>query len=210
LPEAARTVKALGKLMPPTSKSQGKISTRFSVKGQLDNLLKPIAASVNGLGSINTTDIQVIDSPTFAQLNTILQKEKLKNITVDDFTGHFTVENGNLLIKPFDTKIAGQPVKVTGKLNVDDILDVKMDFVVERSAFGPSIQEILAILPGQETITNVPVSVALKGPVGKPEVKMDLTETRKYVTEQVKKASSESLKKSIDKIGQGLKKLIGQ
>lgn len=210
LPEAARSVKALSKLMPPTSKSQGKISTRFSVKGQLDNLLKPIATTVNGLGAIDTKEIQIIDSPTFAQLNSVLQQEKLKNIKVDDFTGHFTVENGNLLIKPFDTKIAGQPVKVTGKLNVDDILDVKMDFVVERSAFGPSIQEILSILPGQENITNVPVSVGLKGPVGKPEVKMDMTETRKYVTEQVKKASSESLKKSIDKIGQGLKKLIGQ
>lgn len=208
LPEAARSVKALGKIMPANSKSQGKISTRFTVKGRLDKTLMPIASSVNGLGSLSTKNIQIIDSPTFDQLKSVLQQDRLKNIRVDDFTGQFNVANGNLMLKPFATKIAGQQVTITGQLNVDDILDAKMDFVVERSAFGPKIQEILGILPGQENITAVPVTVMLSGPVGKPEVKMDYTETRKYVTDKVKKSASESLKKSIDKIGQGLKKLI--
>jgi len=109
-------------------------------------------------------------------------------------------------LRPFKTKIAGQQTTIEGSLNVEDILNLKMDFVVERSAFGPDIQDLLGALPGQEKITAVPVTVMLTGPVNNPEVKMDYTDTRKYITEKVKESASDGLKR----IGNALKKLIDQ
>ncbi len=210
LPTASRNFLSLEKAIPADTRSQGKISTRFSAKGRLSPQLNIISSSVDGSGTFTTHDIQIIDSPTFNQLQRVLKQERLQNITVDNVAAQFQVEGGNLFIKPFQTKIAGQEVTLTGSLNVKNILDLKMDFVIERSAFGPDIQEILAAIPGQEDIQTVPVTVRINGRVEKPEVKMDYTETRKYIMEKIKNASPESLKKSIDRIGDVLKKWINK
>ncbi|NQU85062.1 MAG: hypothetical protein HQ541_04815 [Mariniphaga sp.] len=208
LPVASRTIISLQQIMSSTSKSQGKISTRFNVKGRLSEELKIVSSTVDGIGSFSSKNIKIIDSPTFDQLKSILNQEKLKNISLENFTAQFNVDDGNLLLRPFETKIAGQHAVIEGSLNVDDILNLKMDFVVERAAFGPDIQEILEVLPGQENILEVPVTVLITGLVGNPEVKMDYSETRKYITDKIKESTSDSLKKSINKIGNALKKLI--
>jgi len=208
LPTASRNLLFLEKAISSDTRSQGKVSTRFSAKGRLSPELKIISSSVDGSGTFTTHDIQIIDSPTFNQLQRVLKQERLRNITVDDVTAQFQVDDGNLFIKPFQTKIAGQETTITGSLNVKNILDLKMDFVIERSSFGPDIQEILEVIPGQETIQAVPVTVLISGPVEKPEVKMDYAETQKYITEKIKNASPESLKKSINRIGDALKKWI--
>ncbi|MBN1819112.1 MAG: hypothetical protein JXR31_13740 [Prolixibacteraceae bacterium] len=204
LPVASRTILSLQKLLPANSKSQGKVSTKFSTKGKLGSDLSIIPSSVNGSGTFNTKNFQIVDSPTFEQLKNILKQEKLRNITVDNFTAQFSVTDGNILLKPFQTEIAGQQANISGKLNVDDIIDMKMDFVIERSAFGPDIQDLLKALPGQDKITAVPVTVLISGPVNKPDVKMDYSETQKYIADIVKESASDGLKK----IGDALKKLI--
>jgi hypothetical protein len=79
---------------------------------------------------------------------------------------------------------------------------------VQREAFGNDIQNILSVLPGQERIQLIPASVVLKGPVGKPEVKIDLEEARKMITEEVKKSTRDNLQENLNKIGEGLRKLI--
>ena len=42
----------------------------------------------------------------------------------------------------------------------------------------------------------------------KPEVKINLDEARRQITEEVKKSTKEDLQKSINKLGEGLKKLF--
>jgi hypothetical protein len=104
--------------------------------------------------------------------------------------------------------VAGQETTISGNLNVENLIDMRLDFNVERDAFGNDIQKILGVLPGQERIQLIPASVVIKGPVGKPEVKIDLEEARKTITNEVKKSTQENLQESINKIGEGLKKLI--
>ena len=65
-------------------------------------------------------------------------------------------------------------------------------------------RNILNIIPGNEKIKIVPAGVLITGPVGNPEVKMDLSETRKTITE----ATKDDLKKSLNKLGEGLLKLF--
>jgi predicted nuclease of restriction endonuclease-like RecB superfamily len=48
----------------------------------------------------------------------------------------------------------------------------------------------------------------LNGPVNKPDVNIDLEDTRKYIVEEVKKSSKEELQKTINKLGDGLKNIL--
>ncbi|WP_372647929.1 AsmA family protein [Draconibacterium sp.] len=204
IPTMYHTVAGFRKLIPGAGNSTGKLSTSLGMKGRLSPQLKLIAATTNGKGSFSTNNVEINDSPLFNQLSGILKKEKLRNVTIGDFTANLTVEDGSLLLRPFTTKVIGQETTIRGSLNAESLLDMRLDFNVEREMFGPDIQKILAVLPGNEKITMLPAGVVLKGPVGDAKVNLDLSATQKAVTD----ATKDDLKNSLNKLGDGLKKLF--
>jgi hypothetical protein len=204
IPTMYHTVAGFRKLIPGAGNSTGKLSTSLGLKGRLSPQLKLIAATTNGKGSFSINNVEIKDSPLFNQLSGILKKEKLGNVTIGDFTANLTVENGSLLLRPFTTKVIGQETKIQGSLNAESLLDMRLDFNVQREMFGPDIQKILAVLPGNEKITMLPAGVVLKGPVGDAKVNLDLSATQKAVTD----ATKDDLKNSLNKLGDGLKKLF--
>jgi uncharacterized protein involved in outer membrane biogenesis len=208
IPMAFQTLTSVQKMVPIARNSVGKFSTGLKVKGQFGPDFKLIASSVNGLGGFNTEDLTINESPLFGQLKGLLKPELLKKVKVNDFNANVEIVQGGILLKPFTTRIANQEVAINGMLNTSNLLDMKLDFKVDRTAFGPDIENILKILPGEERIKVLPASVMLKGPVGKPEVSINLEEARKQITEEVKRSAKEDIQKSLNKIGEGLKKII--
>ncbi|MEZ5106733.1 MAG: AsmA family protein [Draconibacterium sp.] len=204
IPTASRTLTSMRNFLPVASQSSGKLSTKMNIKGQLSPDLKIIGRSVNGSGNFSTENVQINNSPVFNQLKGILKSEKLQNVTIDDFKASFTMTDGNIGLKPFKTKVAGQETTVQGTISAENLLDMRLDFNIHRDAFGGDIQNILSVIPGNEKITIVPAGVLISGPVNEPEVKMDLSETRKTVTN----ATKGELQNSLDKLGKGLKKLF--
>ncbi len=201
---AYQTMISVQRFLPVAGQSQGKINTNIKMKGQLSPDHKIIGKSVNGFGRFGTENLVITNSPVFNQLRGILKPEKLQNVAVEDFQGNFTIVNGNIDLKPFSTKVAGQETKVIGSISAENLLDMRLDFNVNRDAFGADIQNILSVLPGNEKIKVVPAGVVITGPVNEPEVKMDLSETRKTVAD----ATKGELQNSLNKIGKGLKKLF--
>lgn len=204
IPLAYQSLTGFQKLVPIAGQSHGKLSTTLKMKGQLTPMFKLIPASIDGTGIFNTENLRIIESPIFNQLKGILLPEKLKNVDIEDFKANFVIENGNIDLKPFNTKIAGQETTVLGTLSAENLLNMRMDFKVNRDAFGNDIQNILSVIPGNEKITVLPAGVLIDGPVGKPEVKVDLSEARKTVTNAAKDGINDSLKK----LGKGLQKLL--
>jgi len=204
IPTAYRSLSGIRKMMPVAGHSRGKLNSTFNMKGRLSSNHQLIPSSVDGNGLFGTNNLQINNSPIFNQLKGILKSEKLKDVSIDDFKANFEIENGNIDLKPFKTKVAGQETTVFGKLSAENLLDMRLDFKVNRDAFGTDIQNILSVLPGNEKIKIVPAGVLISGPVGKPDVKMDLSETRKTITE----ATKDDLQKSLNKLGKGLLKLF--
>ncbi len=208
IPMAYQTLTGFRKLLPVAGQSQGKMNTDLNVSGRLSQNMKIIGPTVNGSGSFGTENLRIVNSPVFNQLRGILKAEKLKNVAVNDFRARVEIEEGGIQIKPFTTQIAGQETSVTGSINTQNIVDFRLDFNVERDAFGPDIQQILAVLPGEERIQEIPASVIVQGPAGEAQVKVDLEAARKKITEEVKKSTKEDLQRSLNKIGEGLRKLF--
>ncbi|WP_372934090.1 AsmA family protein [Mariniphaga sediminis] len=208
IPEAFQTLTSVQRMMPIARQSQGKFSSSLKVNGQFSPQFKLLAPTVDGSGVFSTENLQIVDSPLFGQLKGLLKSEKLKNVKVDDFRAYVEIDKGSIWLKPFNTKIAGQETTIAGNLNTENLIDMRMDFMVQRDAFGNDIQNILNVLPGEERIQLIPASVVLKGPVGKPDVKVDLEEARKQIAEEVRKSAKQDLQKSLNKVGEGLRKLF--
>lgn len=204
IPALYQTVAGFRKLIPGAGNSTGRLSTSLGLKGRLSPQLKLIPASANGTGKFSTNNVEIKNSQLFNQLSGIIQKEKLRDVTIGDFTANLTVEDGGINLRPFTTKVIGQETTVSGTLNAQSLLDMRLDFNVEREMFGPDIQKILKVLPGNEKITMLPAGVLIQGPVGEPKVNLDLSATQKAVTD----ATKDDLKNSLNKLGDGLKKLF--
>jgi len=208
IPVMTKTLTGIRKMMPVINNSEGRLSSTMKINGQFDEMLKLKMPTVDGSGVFTTENLQIINSPVLMQISSLLNPEKLKSVTVDDFKANFTIDNGTILLKPFKTKIAGQDATISGNLNTQNLLDMKLDFQVQRDAFGNDIQNILSVLPGEQNIQVIPASVRIQGPVNEPEVKVDLSEARKKITEEVTKSTKEDLQKTLNKVGEGLKKLF--
>ncbi|MFV0590935.1 MAG: AsmA-like C-terminal region-containing protein [Draconibacterium sp.] len=204
IPTMFRTLAGFKNMIPGAGNSTGKLNSKFALKGQLGEKLSLIPASANGSGTFSTQNLEIVNSPIFNQLSGIIKKEKLKDIRVADFVANLNVENGNLLLKPFKTKVIGQETTVAGSLNVENLIDMRLDFNVERDAFGPDIQKILAVIPGNEKIKMLPAGVVINGPVGNPKVSPDLSKTTKAVSD----ATKDDVKNSLDKLGKGILKMF--
>lgn len=83
---------------------------------------------------------------------------------------------------------------------------MKLDFNIQRNVFGPEVQKLLAILPGQERIQMIPASVTINGPVKEPAVSFNLDDARKMIADEAKNSATDELKNQIDRIGNLLKK----
>ena len=204
IPMAYNTLSGIRSMIPVAGHSQGKFSANIKMTGQLTPDHKFIPSSINGPGKFSTKDLQIIESPIFNQLRGILKPDKLINVTVEDFTANFIIENGNINLRPFKTKITGQETSIKGALSADNLINMRLDFMVQRDAIGNDIQNILALIPGNEKIKVIPAGVIIEGPVGDPKIKMDLSDTRKTITN----ATKNDLQKTINKIGSGLRKLF--
>jgi hypothetical protein len=149
-----------------------------------------------------------VDSPVFDQLKGIIKAEKLRNLKVDDFTARFKMENGNINMTPFQTKIADQEVLVSGGLSVERILNLAMDFKVNKEDLSGDVNKAFGIIPGSENIKVIDATVNVKGDLKNPKVSVDLSKARKQIEEEVKRSTKESLQKSVKKVGDELKKLF--
>ena len=193
---AYQTLTSLQKIAPVLGNSTGEISSKFTMSGQLLPNYKIAGKSLNGNGTFGSSNLHINNSPIFNELKGILKSEKLQNVKIDDFTASFDVHNGDMDLRPFKTKVADQETIVYGTLSAENLLNMRLDFKVKREAFGDDIQDILSILPGNEKITIVPAGVIIEGPVNEPGVKLDLTETRKTITD----ATKGNIQNSLDNI----------
>jgi len=208
IPTAFQSMNLVRKYLPIAQQSKGRFSTTLNLKGQLNENMVLMMSSLNGTGLFQSFNVQVLNSPVFNKIKSVLNEERLRDLRIDDFAANFTIENGNLMLRPFETKIAGQQAVFSGRLNVDNLLDMQIGFLINRDALNSNIQNTLGFIPGQQNIQVIPVGIAIKGPVNDPSVNVDLSDARNLVKQEVKNATKEEIQKTINRVGEGLRKLL--
>ena len=200
LPSAYEGITLVHKYLPFAAKAEGDISATLKLKSQLGANLKMILATISAGGTFSTHTVRLVDSKTFDSFKSVIKTEKLKNLELQDFTAQFTIQDGNLNLKPFNTKLAGQPVAVSGVYNLGGTLDFRVDATLDRNILSQEIQNIISYVPGQESITTVDVGVDITGDQKRPTVKFDTDKIRQQVVDQVKKSSTKEIKEAAKKL----------
>lgn len=210
IPAAYETFSAFQKYMPIAKSTSGNISANLNLQGKLDPTLSMITKTLNGSGKLSTQDIQLAKTATIEKLNQVLKTEKLNNLILDDFTADFKVTNGNFLVEPFNTKIAGQDVTVDGEILADLSMNLGLDFTIKKADLNSSIGDVLNVIPGANKLEAYPIGINIVGDIQNPSVTPDLNKAKDLIAEELKKSAKENAGKVVDEVGNALKNLFGK
>lgn len=185
--EAYHSFTFIQKSVPVAMNCNGQISAAMKFAAQLDKEMSPVMNTANGGGTLESKGLLIKDNPAMNQLASVLKNDELSRLSISQLKINFTLENGNIVVEPFKTSFAGNPVTIYGNQSVDGKLDYTLSMNVNRKFFGKDINNLLKSIPGSENIQNLDLDAKVEGTLSKPVIKPDLSKAIKAVTKEAEK-----------------------
>lgn len=188
LPSACRSFTFLRRSLPIAMNCEGSVSAAMRFAATLDSEMSPVMATANGDGTLESAGILLKDNPALKQLAGVINNKELAgNLGIGGFKIAFRLENGNIVVSPFRTTLAGNPLTVSGRQSVEGGLDYTLSIDVDRRFFGKDIEKVLASIPGSKNIRNLEVDARIGGTLTHPVIQPDLSKAIRSVTKEAEK-----------------------
>lgn len=196
--QAAHSFSMVDSLLPVAKLAKGKASMKFNFNSLIGDEFSPILQTLNGGGEFSSTDISLEGSKVQNNLASLLKNDKYKTANIQDLLVYFTIENGDVKIKPFDVNVFGKKLNIEGTQSLDQTMDYKMRMPVSRS----ELSSVAGLIGGSLPMSGEDVLVGIKitGKVSDPKLKLDVSEATKAIKEEVKSKVKEEVKKEADKL----------
>lgn len=206
LPTAYQSLSTIRHFIPIAGESTGAFNSGLSLKGKLGNNYIPTFSTLNGSGLLTAKNVELIGTTLFGEISKYFRKDMFKQVKVNDFMANFKIVDGGVEVAPFNTKIAGQEVAVSGKQTASMDLSYRLDFKVHKGDLSEEVNKYIGIVPGTENIEKLPIGINIRGSLNKPEIKVDLEEAKTLVATEFKKKAKSEIQNAVKKLG--LDKLI--
>ncbi|MCU4157948.1 AsmA family protein [Carboxylicivirga sp. A043] len=189
---AAHSFSVVDSLLPLAKNTVGKVSPKFDYSSVLGTDATPIMSTVNGGGWLRSKSVEVSGSKIQNTLATTLKNESYKTMKAEDLNINFIIDKGNVIVKPFKTKVGGKMVEVQGTQGLDQSIDYKITMPVSRKEVSKMAGSLGFAIPssGDDLI----VDVLVKGTVQEPQLSFGLDKARKQVEKDLKKEGEKLLK----------------
>lgn len=191
--------------LPIAVNCQGLVSSDMKFSANMDQDMNVVMNSVNGGGFVESKGVLINDNPAMEQLANVLKNDELSRLSISYLKINFKLENGNIVVEPFTTSLAGNPATIYGQQTVEGQLDYTVSVDVNRKYFGKEINNLLQAIPGSNNIESLEIDVKLGGTVAKPTIKPNLTKAMNTIK---KEAEKELKNKAKEGIINGLEKLF--
>ncbi|MEM6629836.1 MAG: AsmA-like C-terminal region-containing protein [Bacteroidota bacterium] len=171
---------------PVANFMEGFFNTNFSIQGNLNENMYPVLENITSAGLFEILEGKVANLPI---LNAISEKTRLKNINalgLKDVVGHFAIEEGNLIVEPFDFSYQGMNFTIGGKQNITGALDYSFSVDVPTGKAGDAVFTALSDLAGGEINQDtVELTLGLGGTFNSPQLSGVSTNAGKEFKDQV-------------------------
>ncbi len=166
----------------------GVFSTELVTSGAFDSLMMPNLESISAHGLIDLRSVTYNNPKFMTALNKITgdQKETLK---LQDINFEYRIEDGTLIIKPFDFKLLGRETTIYGSSGISGVKS-KTNYTIETEIktgdLGVAAGNMIAPVTGLNDLVTekVRMKIKIKGSYEDPQFRLD-------GISNVKKGSSE-------------------
>ena len=143
--------------------------------------MAPVLEVLDGDGSLSTSQVQIEGFPVLERLSETLQVQRLANPTVNAIRSNIHIEDGRLLVDPFDVTIAGMAMSVSGSNGIDESVDYTLALRVPRNGLAEATLTGLAERMGPlgaslAAVDPVTVSTRVTGTVTEPALGVGLAQ----------------------------------
>lgn len=168
--------------VPLFEKTGGSYSMKLGLTTRLDSSMSPDLKTLDAKGEIGSQDIRIQHIEAFSKLADALHYEPLREIEAKDVKIRFTVSGGRVATEPFDLRIGGAVVNLSGTTGLDRTIDYKARITLPAGAAG-----------GVLTTLNVGIG----GTFSEPKITLGVKEAaqevlKNLVDEQVRKLTGSS------------------
>lgn len=192
----ANSFSMVDSMMPIAKNAVGLVSTKFKFYSVLGQDFMPVVSSVDGGGNIRSEGVEISGSKIQNGMAALLKNDSYKVMRAEDFNIEFVIEKGNIMVKPFKTKLFGKMVEVEGCQGVDQSMDycLTMPFAREELAKMGGLMGLNLPTSGDDLL----VDVMVKGTVSDPSLSLNLDKAKKQVGKELEKEAEKAVKKILE------------
>lgn len=130
------------RLVPLFAKTGGAYSLQLDLASRLDVSMTPDPKTLNASGKLSSQDIRIQHIEAFSKLADALKYEPLRQIEARDIVIRFAVSGGRITTEPFDLRIAGATLNLSGTTGLDRTIDYKARISLPEGAAGGVLTEL--------------------------------------------------------------------
>lgn len=186
-------------LLPIAHNAYGKVSIGLDITTEVDEALSPVLKSVNGKGSFTSNSIMLKDSEFQQSLSSLLANDKYNEIDIKDCKVNYTIEDGNVIVTPFNINLFGKKSTFSGKQGLDQTMDYTLSMPVARQEIASLIGKLGASASTWAQGDDLPIGVKIAGTLTKPQIKLDLSEATSTIADEAKSKVTEKATEAVDK-----------
>jgi vacuolar-type H+-ATPase subunit H len=163
--------------------------------------MMPLFPGLGGGGNVQTSNLDLKDFPPLEKVVDVTKLNFLDNPGLNAIRAVFQIKEGRLFVKPFDVKLGGTTMTVSGSNGFDQSLLYSLGLRVPRSLMGGSANSAIAGLVSKaggagidlSAAPEIPLGIQLGGTVTNPSVKVDVTSVASSVKEGLQQAATQKV-----------------
>lgn len=157
--ETFKSVESIQKFAPIFENLIGTYSMNLKFNTSLGESILQTLAALTGAGSLQTSDVKVENVAALSALSSALKTDALKSISPKDINLPFSIDNGQIITKPFSLNIGnGGMLKLEGATGLDQSINYKGTVTLPKSL-------------SNNIINNVPITIG--GTFKSPKIGVD-------------------------------------
>lgn len=201
--QAVKTFNTVKKMATIAERTSGRVSTQFTMNGQLDEYMQPLLNTLTGGGLLSTASVSIKGSPAMLKVADALKLDQFRQLDVNNVKLSFKFENGRVNVAPFPVILAGIPTTVSGSTGFDQTLDYTFAMSIPSSKLPPAATGAITGLIKQANkkganfsmSETIKVNAKIGGTVNNPNVSTDIKETTGKALNQLTDKAKEELEK---------------
>jgi AsmA-like protein len=196
IPAAFKAFTTVQMLAPVAKYAVGTMSTDLRVNGALGKNMMPLFPALGGGGSVQTSNLDLKNFPPLEKIVDVTKLQFLDNPGLDALRAVFQIREGRLFVQPFNVKLGGTTMSVSGSNGLDQSLQYTLGLRVPRSLMGGAANSAITGLVSKaggagidlNAAPEIPLGIQLAGTVTNPSIKVDVSSVASSVKEGVQQA----------------------
>ena len=194
------SISTIDSLLPIARKTHGKVSINLDVVADLDTTMSPVPKTINGKGSFSSESIGIKESDFQSKLSTVMGNTKYNDLTIKDAAFNFNINDGNIIVDPFDMKLFNKTATFSGQQGLDQSMNYLLTMPTAREDLAGLLSSAGISASTWSQGADIPLGRKIVGTLTSPDIKLDLDAAKDAIIGEVKEQAKEKVQEEAGKL----------